>query len=65
VRKRKSHSINQNSISQGETIMKQTLFNLSTKAGQMNAQQLRLILAVGSLVLFVLGAGAPAGRGDF
>jgi hypothetical protein len=45
--------------------MKQTLFNLSTKAGQMNAQQLRLILAVGSLVLFVLGAGAPAGRGDF
>jgi hypothetical protein len=45
--------------------MKQSLFSLSAKVGQLNAQQVRLILAVGSLVLFVLGAGAPAGRGDF
>jgi hypothetical protein len=45
--------------------MKQTLFNLSTKAGQLNAQQVRLALAVGTLILFVLGAGAPAGSGDF
>jgi hypothetical protein len=45
-------------------IMKQALFTLSTKVGQLDAQQVRIILAVGSLVLFVLGAGAPAGRGD-
>ena len=45
--------------------MKKALFTLSAKVSQLDAQQVRMILAVGSLVLFVLGAGAPAGRGDF
>jgi hypothetical protein len=45
--------------------MKPTLFNLSTKAGQLNAQHVRLALAVGTLILFVLGAGAPGAGGDF
>ncbi len=45
--------------------MKNKFFALNSKLGNLNAQQLRLILAVGSLVLFVLGAGAPGGSGDF
>lgn len=45
--------------------MKQALFNLSTKVSQLNAQHVRVALAIGSLVLFVLGAGAPSGSGDF
>jgi hypothetical protein len=45
--------------------MKLHLLQMSTQFGQLNAQHLRMALAVGSLVLFVLGAGAPAGRGDF
>jgi hypothetical protein len=44
--------------------MKKALFTLSTKVGQLDAQQVRMILAVGSLILFVLGAGAPTARGD-
>jgi hypothetical protein len=34
-------------------------FNLSVKAGRINSQQVRIALAIGTLVLFVLGAGAP------
>jgi hypothetical protein len=45
--------------------MKRNLWQLSTTIGQMDTQHVRLALAVGALVLFVLGAGAPAGRGDF
>jgi hypothetical protein len=45
--------------------MKAKLWQLSTKVGQLQVQHVRLTLAVGALVLFVLGAGAPAGRGDF
>jgi hypothetical protein len=48
----------------GEEIMKHYLWQLSTKAGQLDIQHVRLAVAVGALVLFVLGAGAPAGRGD-
>jgi hypothetical protein len=39
--------------------MKSQLFNISVKAGQLNQQHVRAALAVGALILFVLGAGAP------
>jgi hypothetical protein len=39
--------------------MKSKLFNATVKAGQVNQQHVRLILTIGALVLFVLGAGAP------
>ncbi len=39
--------------------MKSQLFNISMKAGQLNQQHVRAALAVGALILFVLGAGAP------
>jgi hypothetical protein len=45
--------------------MKHNFWQLSAKAGKMDVQHVRLAMAVGALVLFVLGAGAPAGRGDF
>ncbi|HMN29372.1 MAG TPA: hypothetical protein PKE45_14580 [Caldilineaceae bacterium] len=45
--------------------MKRNFWQLSRTVGQLDAQHVRLALAVGTLVLFVLGAGAPAGRGDF
>ena len=45
--------------------MKRALFNISNKVGQLNVQQVRMALAVGGLILFVLGAGAPTGSGDF
>jgi hypothetical protein len=35
-------------------------FNLSVLAGLINPQHVRIALAFGTLVLFVLGAGAPA-----
>ncbi len=43
--------------------MKSQLFNISLKAGQINQQHVRAVLAFGALVLFVLGAGAPLGSG--
>lgn len=43
--------------------MKSQLFNLSTKVSQLNQEQVRVALAVGALILFVLGAGAPVGSG--
>jgi hypothetical protein len=64
-RTQSTKSISQVKYSQGESTMKPTLFNLSTKAGQLNAQHVRLALAVGTLILFVLGAGAPGAGGDF
>jgi hypothetical protein len=39
--------------------MKSQLFNLSVKASRLNQQQVRAALAIGTLILFVLGAGAP------
>ena len=43
--------------------MKNQLFNISLKAGQINQQHVRIALAIGTLILFVLGAGAPFGSG--
>jgi len=43
--------------------MKSQLFNISLKAGQLNSQHVRAALAIGTLILFVLGAGAPVGSG--
>lgn len=34
---------------------------LMNNVGTINEQQVRIVLAIGALVLFVLGAGAPAG----
>ena len=39
--------------------MKNQLFNLSVKTSRINAQHVRAALAIGTLILFVLGAGAP------
>jgi hypothetical protein len=39
--------------------MKSQLFNLSVKSSRIDQQHVRLILTIGALVLFVLGAGAP------
>jgi hypothetical protein len=39
--------------------MSSKFFNLSVKAGRVDQQYVRLALALGALVLFVLGAGAP------
>jgi len=44
--------------------MNSKFFNVSIKASKLNQQHVRLALAVGSLVLFVLGAGAPFGGGN-
>ena len=43
--------------------MKSQLFNLSLKAGQLNQQHVRAALALGALILLVLGAGAPCTGG--
>ncbi len=43
--------------------MKNKLFNLSVKTSQINAQHVRAALAIGTLILFVLGAGAPYTNG--
>ena len=45
--------------------MKRTLFAISRNAGQVNQQHVRLALAIGTLILFVLGAGAPIATGGF
>ena len=44
--------------------MKNQLFNISLKANQINQQHVRIALAIGTLILFVLGAGAPFGSGN-
>jgi len=44
--------------------MKSQLFNISLKASQLNQQHVRAALAIGALILFVLGAGAPCGSGN-
>ena len=41
--------------------MKSTIQNTKLFAGKMNSQQVRLIWALVTLLLFVLGAGAPEG----
>jgi hypothetical protein len=43
--------------------MTSKLFNASVKASRIDQQHVRLILTIGALVLFVLGAGAPGGPG--
>lgn len=43
--------------------MKSQLFNISLKASRINQQHVRAALAIGGLILFVLGAGAPLGNG--
>ena len=43
--------------------MKSQLFNVSLKANRINQQHVRAALALGTLILFVLGAGAPIGFG--
>jgi hypothetical protein len=42
--------------------MKSQLFNLSTKAGRIDQQHVRMILTIGALALFILGATAPGGN---
>jgi hypothetical protein len=49
---------------QEKRIMTSKFFNLSVKAGRIDAQQVRLALAIGTLMLFVLGAGAPFASGN-
>jgi hypothetical protein len=44
--------------------MTSKLFNLSINASHIDAQHIRIALAVGTLILFVLGAGAPAMAGN-
>jgi hypothetical protein len=44
--------------------MSSKLFNFSVMAGRIDAQHVRLALIVGTLMLFVLGAGAPIGGGN-
>lgn len=48
-----------------ENMMKSKLFNDSVKVSRVNQQQVRLAIAIGTLILFVLGAGAPGGFTDF
>ncbi len=43
--------------------MKYRLYNLVSTLGQLDQRHVRLMLAVLSLVLFVIGAGAPADFG--
>jgi hypothetical protein len=43
--------------------MKRTVRNLSLTLGQLDSRHVRLGLVVLSLVLFVLGAGAPVAGG--
>jgi hypothetical protein len=43
--------------------MKSKLFNISLKTSYINQQHVRAALGLGALVLFVLGAGAPAVMG--
>jgi len=43
--------------------MKHRLYNLGIAIGQLNQRHVYLLLLVVSLVLFVLGAGAPADCG--
>ena len=45
--------------------MKTALFNAKVKAGRVNQQQVRVLLAVGALFLFVIGAGAPGSGGGY
>ena len=44
--------------------MKHTIHNLSSVLGRVEQRHIRLGLAVLTLILFVLGAGAPGGLGD-
>jgi hypothetical protein len=43
--------------------MTSKLFNATVKASRVDQQHVRLILTIGALVLFVLGAGAPTVSG--
>ena len=43
--------------------MKSQMLNISVKASRINASHVRAALAIGTLILFVLGAGAPCGSG--
>lgn len=45
--------------------MKTALFTAKVKAGRVNGQQVRVMLALGALFLFVIGAGAPGGGGGY
>lgn len=45
--------------------MKRNLFNVSIKAGQIEQKHIRIAIAIGTLILFALGAGAPGGVSDF
>ncbi len=44
--------------------MKSQLFNISIKTAHINQQHVRAALGLGALILFVLGAGAPAVMGS-
>jgi hypothetical protein len=54
----------ESTISRGETAMTSKIFNFSVNASRIDAQHIRIALAVGTLILFVLGAGAPASSGN-
>lgn len=45
--------------------MKSNLFNVGVKVGRVNQKHVRIAIAVGTLILLVLGSGAPGGVSDF
>ena len=45
--------------------MSHKLFDLVNRLGGLNAHQLRYLLVILTLILFVIGAGAPAGGGGY
>ena len=63
VRERKFTKSLKHNLHEEKKTMKSQLFNISLKAGRINQQHVRVALAIGALVLFVLGAGAPCGSG--
>lgn len=45
--------------------MERSLNNLTCALSKVDRRHIQLILTVGTLILFVLGAGAPGSFGDF
>ena len=45
--------------------MKKLMRDLTLSAGKMSPRQIRLVLLLVTLILFVIGAGAPEGEGGW
>ena len=45
--------------------MKNSIQKISLSLGKIDARHIRLILALVTLILFILGAGAPSAPGGF